>query len=196
MQRGMTLKGVDKIMRQTSFEDVRPTRNGTEPYEAKSALQKSIRRGLEDDALYWAAELAGWNPESLWKRLRVIASEDVGLASPSAALTVRSLYENWKDVQKDGTDEGRLFITHAVLILVRAKKSRIVDHATIAAFEGGLEERSVPDYALDRHTQQGRAKGRGYQHFFEVGAKLENCELTDTYEARAKSLRMRTDVKP
>ena len=101
-------------MRQTTFDDVRPTRNGTEPYDAKSALQKSIRRGLEEDALYWAAELAGWNPESLWKRLRVIASEDIGLASPSAALTVRALYENWRDAQKDGEGEGRLFITHRV----------------------------------------------------------------------------------
>lgn len=183
-------------MRQTTFDDVRPTRNGTEPYDAKSALQKSIRRGLEEDALYWAAELAGWNPESLWKRLRVIASEDIGLASPSAALTVRALYENWRDAQKDGEGEGRLFITHAVLILARAKKSRIVDHATITAFEGGLAERDVPDYALDRHTQRGRAKGRGYQHFFEVGAKLENCELPDAYEDRAKDLRIRKENAP
>ena len=161
-------------MRQTTFEDVRPTPNGTEPYEAKSALQKSIRRGLEEDALYWAAELAGWNTESLWKRLRVIASEDIGLASPSAALTVRCLYENWKEAQKDGIGEGRLFITHAVLILVRAKKSRIVDHATICAYEGGLEERQMPDYALERNTQRGGAKGRENKHFFDFVAKLEN----------------------
>lgn len=181
------------MSRQTSFEDVRPTQNGTEPYDAKSALQKSIRRGLEEDSLYWAAELANWNPESLWKRLRVIASEDIGLASPSAAIAVRALYENWKDSQKDGVGEGRLFITHAVLILVRAKKSRIVDHATIVAFEGGLEERNVPDYALDRHTQQGRAKGRGYKHFFEIGAVLADCALPDPYEARAKDLRIRKE---
>lgn len=166
-------------MRQTTFEDMRPTQHGSDPYEAKSALQKSIRRGLEEDALYWAAELAGWNTESLWKRLRVIASEDIGLASPSAALTVRALYENWKESQKDGEGEGRLFIGHAVLILVRAKKSRIVDHATICAFEGGLEERDVPDDALDIHTNRGRSKGRWYQHFFEVGTKLENCALPD-----------------
>jgi replication-associated recombination protein RarA len=183
-------------MRQTTFEDVRPTPHGIDPYEAKSALQKSIRRGLEEDALFWAAELAGWNTESLWKRLRVMASEDIGIASPSAALTVRCLYENWRDAQKEGEGEGRLFITHAVLALVRSKKSRIVDHATITAFEGGLEERPVPDYALDRHTQRGRAKGRGYQHFFEVGAKLENCELPDAYEARAKELRMRKENAP
>ena len=48
-------------MKQTTFDDVRPTRNNVDPYEAKSALQKSIRRGLEEDALYWAVELALWN---------------------------------------------------------------------------------------------------------------------------------------
>jgi replication-associated recombination protein RarA len=178
-------------MRQTTFKDMRPTQHGIDPYDAKSALQKSIRRGLEEDALYWAAELAGWNPESLWKRLRVIASEDVGLASPSAAIAVRALYENWKDAQKDGVGEGLLFITHAVLILVRSKKSRIVDHATMLAFKGGFDKHPVPDYALDKHTQQGRAKGRGDRHFFDVGAKLENCELTDPYESRARELLIR-----
>ena len=182
-------------MRQTTFEDVRLTPNGTDPYEAKSALQKSIRRGLEEDSLYWAAELATWNTESLWKRLRVMASEDIGLASPSAAIAVRALYESWRDAQKDGEGEGRLFIMHAVLVLVRAKKSRIVDHATICAFEGGLEKRPVPDYALDRHTQRGRAKGRGYQHFFDVGAKLEDCQLPDVYESRARELRIRKETE-
>ena len=181
------------MSRQTDFQDLRPTPGGFDPYEAKSALQKSIRRGLEEDALYWSAELAQWNTESLWTRLKIIASEDIGLASPSAALLVRAMYENWKDASKAGSDEGRLFIQHAVLVLVRAKKSRIVDHATILAFNGELAERAVPDEAIDKHTSRGRLLGRGYQHFFEVGAKLVNCEIPDPYEARAKEMLMKKD---
>jgi replication-associated recombination protein RarA len=60
--------------------------NGTLPskeYELAlddgDALQKTIRRGEAEAAVYWAAELdrRGFGPQC-WKRLRVIVSEDVG----------------------------------------------------------------------------------------------------------------------
>ena len=130
--------------------------------------------------------------QSLWKRLKVIASEDVGLAAP-VAVSVRALYENWRDAVKDAGTEGRLFIMHAVLLLVRAPKSRIVDHATIVAFGDGFPPRVVPDYALDKHTQTGKAKGRKVNHFFDVGAKLENCTLPDAYEKTARAIMVKRD---
>jgi replication-associated recombination protein RarA len=184
--------GGEIVAIQTTFDDMRPTPAGVDPYEAKSALQKSIRRDLEEDALYWAAQLAVWNATSLWNRLKVIASEDVGLASPSAAIMVRALFENWDEATRHGEEQknGYLYITHAVLVLARSKKSRIVDHATMLAFDGLLAARDVPDYALDKHTTRGRAKGRGLKHFFEVGTKLENCGLEDPYEARAKAAKV------
>jgi replication-associated recombination protein RarA len=49
-------------------------------------MQKCIRRGLERDALFWATELDRSNfGEYVWKRLRIIASEDIGIADPQAA---------------------------------------------------------------------------------------------------------------
>jgi replication-associated recombination protein RarA len=159
--------------------------------EVSSALQKSIRRGLEEDALYWCAEFYKARPHGIWKRLRVIASEDIGIASPSAALTVRALYENWIANE----DEGQLYVVHAVLLLVHAKKSRLVDHATIAAFgprENGyktlLAKREVPDYAVDKHTERGRKLGRGFKHFFDDGAQLGNrADTSDPYESRVRA---------
>jgi hypothetical protein len=107
---------------------------------------------------------------------------------PSAALTVRALYENWKDFRDKDQDGGELFVIHAVLVLVRAKKSRLVDHATIAAFNNLLERRDVPDYAVDKHTQQGTRLGRGCKHFFKQGAQLENrADITDSYESRVRA---------
>jgi replication-associated recombination protein RarA len=163
--------------------------------EVSSALQKSIRRGLEEDALYWCAEFYRTKPENLWKRLRVIASEDVGLASPAAALTVRSLYENWRDFVNEKWDGKDLFVIHAVLTLVRAKKSRMVDHATNAAFGFAanghtslLDRHDIPDYGADKHTQRGRMMGRGFKHFFAHGAHLENrADIPDAYEARIRA---------
>ena len=54
-----------------------------------SAVQKCIRRGNEMEAMYWAVEMfeSGFD-EWLWKRLRIIASEDVGLAEEHVVCTV------------------------------------------------------------------------------------------------------------
>ena len=107
--------------------------------ECTSAMQKCIRRGLEEEALFWATDLdlAGYGAY-VWKRLRIIASEDIGLADPNLWVQVRVLYER----KKDRSPAERLFLVQAVLLCVRAKKSR--------------------DFALDMHTSRGRRMDRGY----------------------------------
>jgi len=172
------------------------TEKGYDLWEAASALQKSIRRGDEDGALFWATELdkSGFG-EYVFKRLKIIASEDVGLAEPLLPAVLESLYSNWiVQRKKKDTDHNpeRLFLVHAVLLLVRARKSRIVDHALIAYYNNDEDVREVPDYALDKHTIRGRRMGRGFKHFFEHGAKLENVSsLEDPYAAKAKEILLR-----
>jgi replication-associated recombination protein RarA len=164
--------------------------------EVASALQKSIRRGLEDDALFWATELdiSGFG-EYAWKRLKIIASEDVGLADPLVAVAVQSLYQSWKEQRskKDAKHEPeRLFFVHAVLLLARAQKSRMVDHALITFYEADRASirRDVPDYALDKHTAAGRRMRRGHSHFWEEGARVENAApMADPYRERAREIR-------
>lgn len=162
--------------------------------EVASALQKCIRRGLADDALYWATELdlAGYT-EYAWKRLRIIASEDVGLADRAAPLTVRALYESWLELRKKDDKRHapeRLFLVHAVLYLAGAPKSRMVDHALIVHYEGKRERREIPDFALDLHTQRGRARRRGWKHFWEHGAQLAPAAgVADPYESQAREIR-------
>jgi replication-associated recombination protein RarA len=185
--------------RRARFAD-RTTPNGHRCDEVASALQKSIRRGEERQALYFATELdlAGF-PDYLWRRLRIIASEDVGLAAPEVAVQVRALSENFADQRKHnaksktGTRSGeRLFIVEAVLILARAPKSRIVDSAVMVMYEGDRERLEVPDYAIDRHTKRGRQRGRGHDYFFEVGALLENeADLPDPYAEEGRAARTR-----
>src|ERR1035437_11129569 len=72
------------------------TRNGYDFGEVTSAMQKSIRRGDEDGALYWAVELDLSNyGEYVWKRLRIITSEDISIAAPMLPAVIHALYENW-----------------------------------------------------------------------------------------------------
>lgn len=159
------------------------TKSGLDFYEASSAFQKCIRRGLEDEAMQFAVELhEGGFGEYLWKRMRVVASEDVGLADPMACVIIRTLYENWKEQYKEDKVSGkkthRLFVSQAVLYLSRCKKSRLVDHFNIWHFRSD-EVPTVPDFAFDKHTRKGKKEGRGLDHFFQEGAKLENMAEVD-----------------
>jgi len=137
-----------------------------------SALQKTIRRSDVDGALYWAYELdkSGFGNWA-WKRLRVICSEDIGPEVPGLASDVRALYENWRQAdKKDGSKV--LYLTHAVIALANAPKSRVVDWAVWYHNSDNVERREIPDVAVDKHTMQGRRMGRGNQHFLDEGTIL------------------------
>lgn len=158
--------------------------------EVVSALQKSIRRSLEEEAMYWAMQLfqAG-HGEHAFKRLRIIASEDVGLAWTEGPAVIRALYENYRDATRGGRQKAgeRLFLLHAVALLCRAPKSRIIDHAVIY-FSRTPNLFEIPDVAVDQHTLRGKRMGRGVAHFFEEGTRLiPEPELEDPYRDRART---------
>ena len=167
------------------------TEKGYDFFEVASTIQKSIRRGEEDTAMWFGVEMfvSGYD-EYLWKRLRIIASEDVGLAEPNMPANIQALYQMYLE-QKKKKDEKhrpeRLFLTHAILLLCRAKKSRLVDWTLIQYWETHDEElRDIPDYAYDKHNQKGRSLGRGWEHFFTDGSHLEHhVDLQDEAERKA-----------
>lgn len=170
------------------------TVKGYEFSEVASAFQKSIRRGLEAEAMYWAIELYESNyDEYLWKRMRIITSEDVGLANGSLPAVIHALYSTYTELKKKKDERHRperLQLTHAVLKLCRAKKSRVVDHCLIASWENhAKEKKAIPDYALDKHTLKGKKMGRGWGHFFKEGTLLEpqaNVKGEQDYKAQAE----------
>lgn len=168
--------------------------------EVRSALQKDIRRGEEKQAVFWAAEIArsGYT-RYLWKTLMVIASEDVGLAEPDAFSRVWSLFSAWDylDKQKNRTHPERLFWVQAVIMLARARKSRIVDDAYNWAWGTNEREFEIPDYALDPHTGRGRRMGRKMPDFWDTSFHLENehPDLPNEYEQLAKEAPLGEFVK-
>jgi replication-associated recombination protein RarA len=163
-----------------------PTFRGYLFAEVASAMQKSIRRRDEEGALFWSVELdrSGYG-EYVWRRLRLICSEDVGLAEPLLPAVIRSLYENWTDARKkrdDKQESWRLFLIHAVLLLSRARKSRVVDHALIHFYNDNTV-RPIPDIARDKHTVAGRQLGRSRSHFFDEASLLADPETGELSEA-------------
>jgi replication-associated recombination protein RarA len=175
-----------------------PTVNGYEWAEVVSAMQKCIRRGQEEDALYWATELdkSGYG-QHVWRRLLIITSEDVGLAEPHLPAQVRALYDNWLDFKKAKKNAENMFIVHAVMILARAKKSRAVDNALVINYLEQPEWREVPDVAIDKHTLRGKRMGRGFEHFISEGSVVtnEDTSVDDPYKERAFEIFLRSEKK-
>ena len=166
-----------------------PTIRSYDAFEVVSAFQKSLRRGLVDDSLYWGAELyrSGFGAWA-WKRLRVCVSEDCGPAAPGLPADVAALHQTAKDLLKNARlEEGLMFFLHATILVARAPKSRIVDDALFTVADTDQPpDREVPDHALDMHTRRGRRMGRGVEHFYEE-AKLENeADLDNPYRDRAR----------
>ena len=163
------------------------TGKGYDFFECASALQKSIRRGNEDSAMYFAVELfnSGYG-EYVWKRLKIMCSEDIGLAEPYMPANIQALYEMYTtQAKKKDTKHApeRLFLTHAIILLCRAKKSRLVDWSLIYYWESHPNKSmAIPDYAFDKHNKRGRTLGRGLDHFYNEGSHLDNHDLQDGEE--------------
>jgi replication-associated recombination protein RarA len=156
-----------------------------------SALQKEIRRGKAENAVLLAYEMIITSPaleDYLWYRLMVIAVEDIGFGAPTAPILLNALYQTIRGSDRN-VGERKLFAVHAVRYLCGCQKDRSSDEMAIwvsRAVALGKAELTIPDYALDMHTAEGQAMGRGRRHFFEEAAKLDP-ELPDrdlTYRQR------------
>jgi len=141
-----------------------------------SVLQKEIRRGHVDNAVLAAYEMLSTSAdvaEHLWRRLRIIAVEDVGMGEPLAPLLLNCLHENFRAIP----DAATMMAVHAVRLLATAKKDRTSgEHADLVAakVKSGELAVTVPDYALCVHTRAGQEMGRGLTHWWENGAQVRN----------------------
>ncbi|MFT5194283.1 MAG: replication-associated recombination protein RarA [Candidatus Promineifilaceae bacterium] len=159
------------------------TFNGLKADHVISALQKEIRRGNSENAALLAYEMVITSPaleDFLWQRLMVISVEDVGFGEPSAPILINSMHQMLGTFDRS-VGERRLFAVHAVRYLCNCAKDRSSDEMInwmIHGVDKGTLRPTIPDYALDMHTKDGQAMGRGKQHFWEEGAKIRP-ELPD-----------------
>ena len=165
------------------------TRNGYAGDEVISALQKSIRRGLEEQACMFAYELYVSSPqleEKLWRRLLTISVEDIGMGNPMAAVVVNNLYRMSREFDYADGDRPIYFI-HAIRYMCQSEKDRSSDllkNICIKSFAMGKFP-EVPDYALDKHKQRGQAMGRDSFHFLNEASKvIPQKEIDNDYKER------------
>ena len=146
---------------------VRYDRDGDQHYDVTSAFIKSIRGSDADAALHYLARMlvAGEDPRFIARRLVVHASEDIGMADPTALLAASAAAEV---VQKVGLPECRLALAQATIHLATAPKSNAVISAIDAAMAdvrtGGVGE--VPRHLRDGHYAGAKGLGNGVGYHY------------------------------
>ena len=146
---------------------VRYDRDGDQHYDVASALIKSIRGSDADAALHYLARMveAGEDPRFLARRLVISASEDIGLADPTALPTAVAAAQA---VALIGWPEARITLAHAVIALALAPKSNAVITAVDAAIgdvRSGLVG-PVPAHLRDAHYRGAQQLGHGTSYAY------------------------------
>jgi putative ATPase len=160
---------VETIEQSLDKAAVRYDRDGDQHYDVISAFIKSVRGSDVDASLHYLARMltAGEDPRFIARRLMILASEDVGMADPTALPTAVAAAQT---VQLIGLPEAQLTLAHATVHLASAPKSNAVTTALSAAMadikagKAGL----VPPHLRDGHysgaAALGNAQGYVYPH--------------------------------
>lgn len=168
---------------------VRYDRQGDQHYDVTSAFIKSIRGSDADAALHYLARMmeAGEDPRFIARRLIILASEDIGLADPTALTTAVAAAQA---VQLIGMPEARLNLAQAVIALAVAPKSNAVITAIDAASADVRAGRigSVPPHLRDAHYQGAKKIGHGatytYAHDEPFGVAQQQYAPDEVLDAR------------
>jgi len=169
---------VTAVERAVDRAAVRYDRGGDQHYDVISAFIKSIRGSDADAAVHYLARMiqAGEDPRFIARRLIVHASEDIGLADPTA---LQAAVAAAHAVQFVGLPEARINLTQVVIHLALAPKSNAVIKA-IGAAEADVQAGrigSVPAHLRDAHyrgaDRLGHGKGYVYPHDLDDGVAAQ-----------------------
>ncbi|HQR26374.1 MAG TPA: replication-associated recombination protein A [Nocardioides sp.] len=182
---------------------VRYDRQGDQHYDVTSAFIKSVRGSDADAALHYLARMleAGEDPRFIARRLVILASEDIGLADPTALTTAVAAAQA---VQLIGLPEARLNLAQATIALAVAPKSNAVIRAIDAASADVKAGRigAVPAHLRDAHypgaPRLGHGKDYVYSHDEPFGIAAQQYapdELADAAYYQPTSLGAEAAVK-
>lgn len=140
-------------------------KDGDAHYDTISAFIKSLRGSDPDAAFYWLARMikAGEDPRFIFRRMLILASEDVGMAYPQAVSIVEADASAFDRV---GFPEGKYHLSHAALFLALCPKSDSVNGYFDAesAVEETCRTEDVPSHLRDAHRDKAKGDGVGYKY--------------------------------
>ncbi len=134
-------------------------KEGDVHYDTISAFIKSLRGSDPDAALYWMAKMvyAGEDPRFIFRRMTILAGEDVGMADPNAMGVVTSC---WQAFERIGMPEGRFPLAQAAIYLATAPKS----NSTMAFFDALAAVEKERDSEVPNPLKDGNRDKEGFGH--------------------------------
>jgi putative ATPase len=149
---------------------IRYDKKGEEHYNTISAFIKSMRAGDADAALYYMARMieAGEDPKFIARRMVIFASEDIGLAGPTALVVANEVF---RAVETIGLPECAINLAHGVAYLSHAPKDRRAYEGLQEALRDVREHGNLPIPFSLRNAPTKMMKemgyGKGYEKYTE-----------------------------
>jgi putative ATPase len=143
-------------------------KSGEEHYNTISAFIKSMRASNPDAALYYLARMidSGEDPKFIARRMVIFASEDIGMANPTALVVANDVF---RAVETIGLPECGINLGHGVVYLSVAPKSRAAHDGFKAALEDVNKYGNLPIPLVIRNAPTKLMKdldyGKGYERY-------------------------------
>ena len=152
---------VETLKEAIQSRHLRYDKKGEEHYNTISAFIKSMRASQPDAALYYLARMveAGEDPKFIARRMVIFASEDIGLAQPTALVVANAVFEA---VNKIGYPEATINLAHGVAYLAQCKKDRTAYDAIFEALEDVKKFGNLPIPMNIRNAPTKLMKNLGY----------------------------------
>lgn len=149
---------------------LRYDKKGEEHYNVISAFIKSMRASQPDAAIYYLARMieSGEDPKFIARRMVIFASEDVGLAQPTALVVANAVF---RAVETIGLPECVLNLAHGVAYLANAPKDRSSCNAIGEAMDDAKKFGNLPVPMMIRNAPTRLMKGLGYGKGYELYPK-------------------------
>lgn len=141
-------------------------KKGEEHYNTISAFIKSMRASQPDAALYYLGRMieSGEDPKFIARRMVIFASEDIGMAQPTALVVANEVF---RAVETIGLPEAAINLAHGVVYLSTAKKDRSAYEAYGAALEDVRRHGNLPIPMNLRNAPTKLMKEAGYGEGYE-----------------------------
>lgn len=145
---------------------LRYDKKGDEHYNTISAFIKSMRASQPDAALYYLTRMleAGEDPKFIARRMVIFASEDVGLALPTALVVANAVF---RAVETIGMPECAENLAHGVVYLAQAPKDRRAYNAYLKAKEDTVKYGNLPIPMSIRNAPTKLMEDLGYGEGYE-----------------------------
>jgi putative ATPase len=145
---------------------LRYDKKGEEHYNVISAFIKSMRASQPDAAIYYLARMieAGEDPKFIARRMVIFASEDVGIAQPTALVVANAVF---RAVETVGLPEAGINLAHGVVYLSQCKKDKSAYNAYMTALEDARKLGNLPVPLNLRNAPTSLMKELGYGEGYE-----------------------------